>query len=132
MKAFLSFCAAVVLCAFVQAPAIAAEAGSPAPQDSAHAQNERLTQEQRAQLEQIRAKASPVLAEKYKAWRGAVRAYRKAEAEGQESKAAKARAVRAYEAVLDAEAPFRRELREAGLPVNARLVRRAANRADRP
>ena len=130
MKTFLLLPALLfVFCMGTPVQAAAAE------QDGMNAQHERvrhdrpnLTQEQRAQLGNILKAAAPTLKEKRKALRTAERAYSRAVADGRGGQAEKAQAVKAYEDLLDAEAPVRRELKAAGLPADMPLGKRSHDR----
>ena len=87
-----------------------------------------LTKEQRVQFDKILKDAAPILKEKRKNLRTAERAYARAVADGSDGQAAKAEAMRAYEALLDAETPVRRELKAAGLPADMPLGKRPSSR----
>ena len=117
-------------CVIVPMQTVAADIEGNSGQQHVRTHHERvkLTQKQRAQFGKIRQDAGPALKEKRHDLRVAEREYAKAVAEGRDSQAAKAQAVHAYGALLDAEASVRQELKAAGLPADMPLGKRPSPR----
>ncbi|MBR4741485.1 MAG: hypothetical protein IK079_01110 [Desulfovibrio sp.] len=83
-----------------------------------------LTPEQRAQLEQIRNDAAPLLAPKQKAWRKAVYNYNQIVAEGRDGTEALQIVLETYATLLKEEVPFRKKMLSANLPTSLPLHKR--------
>ena len=95
---------------------------------SVPADKTKLTKQQRAQLDKILKEAAPILKEKRHSLRVAEKNYAKAVAEGSNGQSEKVQAVAAYEELLDAEMPVRKELKAAGLPADIPLGKRPNSR----